>query len=279
MRKEMPYDFEVVPINQGLLVVNTTTWADKGFLVKVKGPTGSQQVELNGASKMVRLSGLENGQDYNVSIRRSDFVGRLKYRRVDFLARPNNISNYIVLLGASVGKTWNLRELMTRLSLDDHFWGYRGYYEFDKGPLVNELLSALVKPDTVIIKECAAYFPRDTTKSMEKIVQWVEELRRAKITPVLATVVPITAERAGEKPEQLESLNAFNEALRKFGTEQDVQVLDLQAALAQNEESGVLAERFADDDGLHLQERAYSEILDPLMARKFVQGGQRKSSQ
>lgn len=270
MRKENPYDFEVIPTNQGLLVINATIWADKNCTVTVDGQTSSRKAILPAKNKMVQFSGLKNGRNYKVSIRRNDIMGRLKYRNTEFLSTPNDISMYIILLGASVGKSWNLRGLMTRKGISNYFWGYRGYFEFDKTPLVNAVIESPIKPDTVIIKECAAYFPREISKGILDVKGWINRLRKAEIEPVLATVVPITKARAAKKPKQLQSLNEFNKALRELGAKEGLRILDLQAALSNNIEKGFLDDKYADNDGLHLKETAYRDKLDSFMVNFFV---------
>jgi len=270
MRKDMPYEFEAVPMDKGLKIVNTTTWADKDCIAVVKGPSEAQSVEIPGESKFAEVHGLQNGHEYTISVSRKDLLGKLRYRNAQLTGIPRDVKKYIVLFGASIGHAWDLPELSRRQHVKDYFWGYRGYYEFDKSSLVKLILDSPVKPNVVVIKECAAYFPRDTKKAITKLFSGVEKLEKKGIEVVLATTVPVTRKRTSENPDQMKSLNEFNKSLRKEASKKGIRILDLQAALADTSGQRYLADRFAVEDGLHLKKSVYQDVLDKLMVDFFA---------
>ena len=199
MRKDMPYSFEVVPSNGSFWIYNTTSWADKDCSVKVTDAENNEfSAVLPGQTKSVQIKGLRNDSKYKISIARKDFLGKIKYHSAGISATPSDkVDKYVVLVGASVGRSWKLKDFSQRVQKPDYFFGYRGLYEFDKTPVINSLLKSEKKPDTVIIKECAAYFPRETSESINQIDNWVSRLSQSGIQPVLATVVPVTRENDG----------------------------------------------------------------------------------
>src|SRR5574341_211601 len=185
----------------------------------------------------------------------------------------------ITLLGASVGKAWNLKELPLRMKNDDYLFESIAFYEYDKTEALEELLMrpkrkfrftknylkgffepAPKKPGVIMIKECAAYFPGDLMMYKELMKKWVKRIREENIGVVLATVVPITRERSKTREGQIENIRAFNDWLREYAAQERIPLLDLEAALKTN-----AGERFLRDelstDGLHLNRTAY-DILD-----------------
>lgn len=264
-KKEMPYDFEIVPQDRGVVIVNTTSWAGIDFSVTVKSGEDDVYGKILSSSKHCEISGLDNNVPYRILISRSDVLGKLKYKKLQAEVTPGSTKKYIVLVGASVGKSWNLRHLSERSSLPDIFFGYRGIYEFDKTPQIADLIRSPLRPDSVVIKECAAYFPRETDPAMKQLSSWVKQLQQAGIEPILATVVPITHKRSQNAPGVQKSINNFNSAIRDYASKEKLKVLDLQQALSDKSEEGYLSENYAAEDGLHLQGRAYGEKLDELL--------------
>ncbi len=173
----------------------------------------------------------------------------------------------VLLLGASVGQAWRLHLV---------FDGVRAlaHYEFDKRPLLDRALAE--RPDAVILKECAAYFP-DGGADRELVRGWLTELRRAAIRPVLATVVPVTREHAARVPGRAEAIWAFNDWLRALGGAEGLALLDLEAALRVSPTDRHLDDALDSGDGLHLAWQTYRDRLDPLvipaLLRAFGQPG------
>jgi hypothetical protein len=268
LRKDFPYDLEIVPASNSIWVVNVTDWADGDCLVVLESPEGKRQAATLYAKKnQVKINGLKNGVSYKLEISRLDILGRIRYRNSILKARPSgDIEKYVVLVGASVGKSWNLPELSERVKDRKVWYGYRGRYAFDKTAVLEKLISSQLKPDAVIIKECAAYFPRNVAGSVSAVKEWAQVLANAGIQPILATVVPVTESHDAErKVPRMESINMYNDAIRSLCTEKDFLVLDLQKILSDDKNKGYLNDSYAMSDGLHLKEDAYRSVLDNFM--------------
>jgi lysophospholipase L1-like esterase len=172
----------------------------------------------------------------------------------------------IVFIGASVGKEWRLHLVFPGIET-------LVTYEFDKSELVAQAVSA--RPDAIIIKECAAYFPSSSVRQ-ELVPQWVERIRGAGIRPILATVVPVTRQHAQARPGRIEGLWAFNAWLRDYAAAEDLPLLDLEAALRRSSRDRYLDHGLDNGDGLHLSLSTYRRRLDPLipplLLRTFASG-------
>ena len=161
----------------------------------------------------------------------------------------------VTFIGASVGKAWRLHLVVPNIRA-------LTAYQFDKSPLVRRAIAA--RPDAILIKECAAYFPADGV-NRDLVARWVQQIRAGRIEPLLATVVPVTAQHAARFPGRAEALWQFNDWLRSYTAAEDVPLLDLEAALRVSEEDRHLDPRFAASDGLHLERATYRQHLDPLI--------------
>lgn len=95
----------------------------------------------------------------------------------------------------------------------------------------------------------------------EKMSLFIDELRN--ICPeseiVLVSIPPVTASHEEEKPEKLEGIIAYNEQIEKLAEEKDVLFTETYSVLC--DETGYLAEEYAETDGLHLKIYAYPVIL------------------
>ena len=100
---------------------------------------------------------------------------------------------------------------------------------------------------------------------MRMIKAWVKMIQAKEIIPVLATVVPITQEREQKKIGTQKSINEFNNCLREYANENNLEVLDLQKSLDDGTEGRYLRNTYANPDGLHLRESTYLHVLDPFM--------------
>jgi lysophospholipase L1-like esterase len=268
LRKNFPYDLEVVPTDKGIWVINTTEWADRDCFIVAASDKGQRVTAILPAKiNLVKIDGLTNGTSYELNIRRQDILGRLKYKDAVIKATPRSDNKkYIVLVGASVGKSWNLSELSERMNDKKVCYGYRGIYAFDKTAVLQKLIKSQLKPDAVIIKECASYFPRESGASINAIKEWVQVLQDAGIQPILATVVPVTEAHDKERKSPLmASINEFNEAIRTLCSEKGILLLDLQKALSNNKIERYLDDNYAIEDGLHLKEKTYSSVLDKFL--------------
>jgi len=266
IRKDLPYDIEVVPRFDSVGIINKTEWVTRDLGITIKSSGSSQlQTTLPGDTKETLISGLTPETRYSVAVFRKDLLGKIKYRPKIFEIETKN-RPYIVLVGASVGYSWNLPGLPKRLKDDGFVLGYRmGKEGFDKEKTIRKLLSSKIKPDAVIIKECAAYFPRELKENVTKIEEWVRLLSNNGVIPILATCAPVTRENDLKYSGRMKSINEFNEFIRNFARKKRIAVLDLQKALEDGSEMHYLKREYARQDGLHLVSKAYSEALDPIV--------------
>jgi len=170
----------------------------------------------------------------------------------------------IVFVCASVGSAWNINEHFPGLSIAVY-----EEYQFDKGHVIRDILDS-GKPDIMIIKECAAYFPpEEMGTSMEAyrdlVRSWVNLCRGEAVIPILTTVVSIDPDNPGNWEGQLESILEYNNWIHDYCGNENISVLDLEAALRVSEGNRVLDPEYDSGDGLHLNDRAYSERLDYIL--------------
>ncbi|OPX92411.1 MAG: hypothetical protein A4E53_00512 [Pelotomaculum sp. PtaB.Bin104] len=199
---------------------------------------------------------------------------------------------HIVLLGASVGHAWNIEALPGRVAAARNYrFEYVAEYAFDKTEALRGVLQRKQdRPDAVLIKECAAYFPGDLLQYQELVKGWVEECRQAKVVPILTTVVPVVSTK--NKPikdrlkdfiktllgrpttaTQLEGIFRYNDWVRGYVAREGLTVLDLEAPLRTSQDDRSLRVDLHSGDGLHLNAQAY-ELLDtvvvPTLDRAFL---------
>lgn len=170
----------------------------------------------------------------------------------------------ITFICASVGSAWNIGGHFPSLSIAVY-----DEYQFDKGDVIRNILEG-DKPDIMIIKECAAYFPPgDYGTSMDAymnlIRDWVNLLRGEGVIPVLATVVPVDPYNPGCSEGQNESILEFNDWIHEYCEYEDISVLDLEAALRISEDDRTLDPDYDSGDGLHPNDLAYTEELDDIL--------------
>ena len=129
----------------------------------------------------------------------------------------------IAFMCASVGSNWNINEHFPDLNITVY-----DEYQFDKGNVIRDILQS-DKPDIMIIKECAAYFPPETSIEAYKnlIRDWVNLCRGEGVIPVLTTVVPIDPDNPNNWEGQLESLLEFNDWIRDYCGDENIPVLAL----------------------------------------------------
>lgn len=188
----------------------------------------------------------------------------------------------VILIGASVGRAWNFPDLPARLGRDDYVFEYIGEYEFDKTPALMKLFNRRQdRPDAIIIKECAAYFPRNSDQYKQLIIQQVKDCLVNKIVPILATTVPVITPPFGTKfyfkdllktvwpnkiriRQRLEPILRYNDWIIEYSTEQGLPVLDLEGALRVTTDDRRLRIEYTSGDGLHLNQDAY-KVLDGII--------------
>lgn len=191
----------------------------------------------------------------------------------------------IVLIGASVGRAWDLPGLPDRHRVEGYAFSYIGHGGFDKSaPLAQVLYGPEGRPDAVILKECAAYFPGDLAVFKQMMTSWIDQCLEAGVVPIPATVVPVTRSHSFKKfgidivklrnpfrqgiPFQYKrqkQILEYNDWIRSYGQAKGLAVLDLEKAVRKSDRNRFLAGRLAKVDGLHLNRKAYL-VLDPIVA-------------
>ena len=185
---------------------------------------------------------------------------------------------HLVLMGASIGREWNVPQLPERMKLEHITFEYIGVFDqFDKTVAINEIISRKLKPDVVIIKQCSVYFPGALTQYKILTQTWVKNLRDAGIRPVLATSVPIARSEAimdkikdvariyilQRKP-KMEQIEAFNDWIRQFSDNNGLAVLDLEKTLRISASDRYMRPDFDKGDRVHINQKAYA-ALDNIM--------------
>lgn len=189
----------------------------------------------------------------------------------------------VLLLGASVGRAWDISGMSSRKDTGDMEFEMVAVYQFDKTEALDEILMrpkrkprmnlkylkgflrpSPKKPDIIILKECAAYFPGDLQSYKALVRGWVKKIRDNRIKVMLATVVPVTKEKALKREGQIDTILEYNDWVRDFAGKEGITVLDLEAALRVSRDDRYLQEGLADEDGLHLDRKAY-DILDGVL--------------
>ncbi len=170
----------------------------------------------------------------------------------------------IAFICASVGSAWNINEHFPGLNIAVY-----EEYQFDKGNVIRDLLGS-AKPDIIMIKECAAYFPPGEEGAAMEVYRdlvrgWVNLCRGEAVIVVLTTVVPIDPGNPGNRGGQLESILEYNDWIHDYSRSENISVLDLEAAVRASEGNRVLDPVYDCGDGLHLNDRAYSERLDHIL--------------
>jgi hypothetical protein len=162
----------------------------------------------------------------------------------------------------------------------DYFFEYVGFSGFDKSEALEEIVSREKnKPDIVILKQCAAYFPGDLEHYKSLMKHWVTLCRKQGIIPIPSTIIPVTRLHAlkkfmidivkGRNPfkqgNPLEhkrnvSIIVYNDWIKDYAREQGLAVLDLEAAVRYSETNRFLKENMAKVDGLHVNSVAYQNF-------------------
>lgn len=208
------------------------------------------------------------------------FAVTIACHRVRDQQAERRATTHLVLIGASIGRGWNLDGWPERMRERAFSAEALAVWKFDKTEAVEEVLLRPARrfqmtrtyvrslfrpappvPRVVILKECSAYFPGDLTAYQALTRTWVEKLRRRGVRILLATAVPVTHAKSDRYPRKQESLLEYNCWLREFAREQGAGVLDLERALADGAPGSFLPDKFAAPDGTHLNRAGY-EVLD-----------------
>lgn len=265
LRKELPYQFDVVQLADKIAVINHDTWNQRVLKVSIDHDgalVASGEIDPKDHSEV--FENIPGSGQIDVEISRNDLLGKLRYRsKTMTLVRSDADQRYIVLVGASIGRSWNLGDFNRRINDHNIIFSSRAHYDFDKTDTLMPLLNLKVKPDAIIIKECADYFPRRHDESAAKLRRWVNQVKDSGIQPILATTVPVT--QNGPKKESQESIIQWNAFVRGLAASHQIPLLDLAVALQVSEANPHLKEEYAREDGYHLTAGAYRHVLDPLL--------------
>jgi len=186
----------------------------------------------------------------------------------------------IVLIGASIGKGWNIPALPERINNYDYIFEYVYSGGFDKSKKLEEVLSRVQdKPDVVFLKECAAYFPGDIYSFKRLMGKWIHDCIKAGVLPIPATVAPVTRLHSFKKfaidivklrnpfrqgtpfqQKRQKAILEYNDWLRDYCQETGLLLLELEKALRKGDKTRFLRSRFAKVDGLHLNKRGYQAL-------------------
>lgn len=202
----------------------------------------------------------------------------------DPVRQPYNV----VLLGASIGRAWNLPTLPARM--DDRRFVIETFavWQFDKTSMLMEILMrprrkcrlrrsyfrSLFQPpprvaNAIILKECSSYFPGDVLERRRLVEGWVNSIARAGIVPILATVAPITDRRSALDEAKMNGIREYNDWIRSYANERRLPLLDLEMALRIDPVKRYLRNDLTSGDGSHLNALAYS-ILDEVLWRTLM---------
>lgn len=205
-------------------------------------------------------------------------------RKGNALSHNNKRQKHIILLGASIGRAWNISSLPERINNHDYDIEYIDGSGFDKSERLRKIISRREnKPDAIFIKECAAYFPGDLELYRNLMTQWIKECQEENVIPIPTTVVPVTRLHPFKKfmidimkgrnllkggnpfkNRRSKAILEFNDWIRMYCKNWGLSVLDLEAALCFSEKNRFLREDLARVDGLHLNRKAY-KILDQIV--------------
>lgn len=191
---------------------------------------------------------------------------------------------HIVLIGASIGQDWELAQWPKRVGVTSYTAEALQVWKFDKSEAVEEvlmrpkrrfaltrtwlrsLLDPPKRPRLVILKECSSYFPSDLEANERAVARWVSELQAGGIDVALATVVPVTHARSDRDPGKQQSLSEFNQWIRSYAAQQNLPLIDLDAALRTGEPGSYMRDEYTSGDGSHLNRTAYGVLDRTLLA-------------
>ena len=263
MKRDLPFQ-EIIPLDGGIGVINAGEWFNESLQISLISNNKKITGKNYDKDGICLFKGLDNDNSYTIEIKRTDLKGRILYKKSRKKITPKRVK-YFVLAGASVGRSWSFDKLAERIDFGQEVvLGNRTKYDFDKSSCINALIKTPVPVTGVIIKECAAYFPRDIEPCKKMIKTWVDQLRSRGIAPILATVVPVTKAHDKNHSGRHNSILEFNDFIRLYAGKQKILVFDLEKAVRISEKDRHLREEYAQPDGLHLAQKAYDEALDGL---------------
>lgn len=186
----------------------------------------------------------------------------------------------IVYIEASTGRRWQLEDLPRRLGDERFQVQFLPEYAFDKSAQVAAALAAPAGPPAaIVLQECSVYFPGPLAEYQRLFHRWVQDIRAAGVTPIVATVIPPARHRSWVqelkefvkvtflgREKQHEQVLAFNAWLRRLAQDEKLLLLDLELALRSSSSDAHLNSEFDVGDGIHVNAAAYA-VLDRLLGQ------------
>jgi len=196
----------------------------------------------------------------------------------------NREKKLTVLLGASIGRAWNISGLPERIGDHNYIFKYVDGGGFDKSKKLKEILSRIEKkPDAIFLKECAAYFPGQFEEYKSLMERWIGDCYAAGVIPIPTTVVPVTRLHALKKlgidilklrnpfkfggpfkNKRQKAILEYNDWIRTYCIEKGLVFLDLEQAVHKSTKNRYLKSKLAKIDGLHLNKKGY-QALDKIV--------------
>jgi hypothetical protein len=190
-----------------------------------------------------------------------------------------SVAKRIVYIEASTGRAWKLEQFPERENVRDVSFQFIPVYDFDKSTVVAKTLEfGARRPDAVVLQECSAYFPGPLDEYKKMYRGWIQQVKQAGVTPVIATTVP-PAERSGlaantkefiktrilRRTSQYDQIAEFNDWLHGLAKEEGIRLLDLEEFLRRGPNDRTLKGEYDLGDGTHLNDTAY-QLLDRKLA-------------
>ena len=184
------------------------------------------------------------------------------------------------VVGASIAQAWDLPAFPARMQIPGISFEVEAVYDFDKSRAVDDLLAReTARPDAIVLKECASYFPGDLARYESLLHAWVEASRAAGVHPILATVSPVVRPRGLAarvkaavksrilgRPDPGVQIREYNERVCQIAASEGLPLLDLEAALRVSDSDRSLRPDLTSGDGLHLSARGYARLDAALAA-------------
>jgi len=197
-----------------------------------------------------------------------DDNARIKQELAEGKVQPNRV----VFFGASITRMWDL---------DKHFPEFHMINRGVGGQLVPALMARFkrdvidLRPDAVIIKFCSINIrPEQPLMVLEDGMTMLTQLAQANhITPIVCTIIP-TGKPAAHVGDfrVVDSLQKFNQWVRDFARQNNVDLIDLAKAIEDSE--GFLPREYAADP-IHVNEKGYALLSDaarPVIAEALRRG-------
>ena len=273
-RKSLPYDLRVINFDGSLLIHNKTIWNNRPLAVEVILNDVYEEFSIDSGQNSLLLEDYKIDEISSIAIYREDLIGKIIYKPFKISNKEIKIKeNLVVFIGASIGLSWNLEELSERLNgLDSYEFLYWPVYKFDKSKVIDHVMKIPIEGMIVFLKECGVYFPRNEEKSIEIIKRWKDKIESRNNQFYAVNTFQVTRENSLINENRSDSIKKYNNLLLS----NNVKSVNLNSYLISDSDN-FLDSKFADEDGLHLNDKAYS-ILDNHLRDFIVRGNAQKNN-